>query len=97
MDSWDTGISSETIWSVMRNRAVRHYGTPKDPQDLGRCLRLLDVAPGWRERLGEVAMRFPEWKPLVDNWTLLETLYRAEAPTGYAPRCAALMRKLRGE
>lgn len=77
----DTGISSKTIWAVMLGAVQGEarwptYGTPADPDDFGRCYRLLELIPEWRGRLHEVAERFPDWAPLVENWEELEELFR---------------------
>jgi hypothetical protein len=84
----DTGISSKTIWSVMMGVEVLgteawslQYDVPLDPDDFGRCYRLLELIPGWRARLGEVADRFPAWRPLVEHWSELEALYRPVVET----------------
>ena len=69
---------------------------PADPDDFGRCYRLLALIPEWRPRLGEVSALFRKWKPLVDHWAELEALYQEEVPNhrGSAPRLYALMRSL---
>jgi hypothetical protein len=74
----DSGVSSETIFQVMTGISVRWTGTPMDSDDFGRCFRLLEKFPHWRDRLDEVAAQFPEWKGLVDNWSKLEFLYKRE-------------------
>ena len=102
--SGDTGSSSLTIWSVMMGRRVgQAHGerfwpdVPYDPDDFGRCYRLLKKMPTWRERLPEVAERYPKWKALVEHWDEIEQLYLKELPSGRAPKCYALMRKCRRE
>lgn len=67
---------------------------PQDPDDLGRCIRLLDRFPAWRARLGEVAAQHPAWAPMVSVWSDLEAVYREELPGGAFPATAALMRTL---
>lgn len=74
----DTGISSETIYSVMTGRQVRTTGYPLDASDFGRCYRLLALFPDWRPRMQEVADRFKEWGPLVREWDLLTQLYEQD-------------------
>lgn len=96
--SGDTGISSETIWSVMMGRPARRHSydnTPADPSDFRRCYRLLKVMPAWRARLPEVATEFPKWGPLVDAWDELTALYEEEAPLKLAPKLYARMQELR--
>jgi hypothetical protein len=107
----DTGTSSMTIlhtlggcrWARMRvENALWQRGraslgrVPFDPDDLGRCIRLLDIFPAWRERLGEVAAKYPAWATLVRHWPEMEALYREELPehAGTAPQLLARMRGL---
>jgi hypothetical protein len=89
LSNGDTGISSLTIWSVMTGRPVRqsyfYPDVPQDPDDFGRCYRLLAVMPSWRERLPEVAAKYPEWRPLVDAWDELTALYEASDRAGWKP------------
>ena len=74
--SWDTGLSSMTIFKFMKNGHVDRPEVPHDVDDLGRCIRLLRVAPPtWRKCLQNLARAYPEWARLVANWDLLETLY----------------------
>lgn len=73
----DTGLSSETIVAVMSG-AVNPPGRfgweyPRDPGDLGRCLRLLRLIPEWRERISEMSKCGPVWDQLAAHWTELET------------------------
>ena len=71
----DTGISSMTIYSVMMGVPVDRADVPHDPDDFGRCYRLLRLFPAWRKRLDQVAERYPAWKSLVQEWSVLESLY----------------------
>lgn len=99
--SWDTGISSATIWSVcMDRRAFSDLpvgDVPQDPDDFGRCYRLLRAFPEWRAKLPRVADLYPAWKPLVARWDDLTRLYEEELPTGSAPRLFALLQELRAD
>lgn len=76
----DTGVSSATIWSVMVGPAspYRQYQPPRDPDDFGRCYRLLKYFPAWLPRLGEVSQTYPQWKGLIDRWTDLTRLYEGQ-------------------
>lgn len=88
LEGTDWGLSSMTMFSALAdNRANRDSGfrklgsfggsTPADTDDFGRCHRLLEKFPAWRERLAEVAKAFPDtqWKQLVPHWEDLTKLY----------------------
>jgi hypothetical protein len=74
------------------------HDVPCDPDDFGRCYRLLRLFPTWRARLGEVSAKYPRWKPMVDAWDELTALYEEEIPKHYGPahKLYARMLQLRG-
>lgn len=76
--SGDTGVSSESIAKHMMGLpgGTWGYGYPSDGSDLGRCIRLLDAIPEWRERLPEMARHSEAWAELVKHWDELETMHR---------------------
>lgn len=81
----ETGVSSMTIWAVLMNAVMDDedryrgsYDIPYDSGDFGRCYKLLEAVPGFRERLGEVGERFPIWRPFVREWEFLERMYAQE-------------------
>lgn len=82
--SCETGTSSKTIAAVLSGHAdvlqyVMRFDAPHDTSDVGRCVRLLDLAPkGWRKRLGRVAEVCPTWAPLVERWPEIEAAYRED-------------------
>jgi len=94
IESRDVGVSSIAIWTVMtdekhpRPERGKSYHVrwsneaPADSQDFGRCYRLLKRFPDWRPRLGEVAQRFPWWKPFVEGWDELTALYERAIADG---------------
>jgi hypothetical protein len=100
LNSGDTGTSSLTIFATMtgNSQPVRYgFGNwPQDASDLGRCVRLLDRFPEWRARMGEMAARYPKWRPFAEAWADLEALYKEESqsPTGRAPKTYALLQGL---
>ena len=54
---------------------------PHDPSDVGRCVRLLDLAAqngqNWRERMGELAS-VKEWARLAPRWAEVEAAYHQD-------------------
>lgn len=88
-ESWivrgKTGVSSKTIWAHFCFGVEPDYpGEPHDPSDFLRCYWLLKLAPEWRQRLPELAERYPRWKPLVENWAELETMLEQAWPKSCA-------------
>lgn len=95
----DSGLSSKTIASVLVSElrgCAPECNVPHDPDDFGRCYRLLKLIPNGVQRLGEVAKRFPEWTGLVQNWAELTELYEEELPTGEAPKLYRRIQQLIG-
>lgn len=93
--SWDTGISSKTIWMIMTGKTVNDYGSPpRDPSDFGRCYRLLEKFTEWKPRLSEVSARFTTWEPYIAAWPELTALYEEELPQGTAPKLYARLKQL---
>lgn len=93
----DVGLSSLALLAFMeRNNLPKsdRYDHPLDPSDLGRCMKLMDIEPSYRERIHEIAVLSPEWAALSEHWSELEALYLEEYPTGYAPKCYARMQEL---
>ena len=84
----DTGVSSRTIACVMIGWPISDImigwrgDAPYDTSDVGRCVRLLDLAAehgeDWRARLHEVAARVSAWAPLVPRWADIEAAYRED-------------------
>lgn len=69
--SGDTGVSSKAIAAHMSGAGTTGdfwWWGPADPADLGRCLRLLELFPEWKPRMGEMASRHPDWAQLVPHW-----------------------------
>ncbi len=93
----DRGLSSETIWRVMRGwnlgegRGGVLLGYPHDPDDFSRCRKLLDLIPEWRARIAMVAERLPWFRPFTDRWDEMDRLWDEESPGGACPKLYALM------
>lgn len=71
-----TGLSSEAIARFML-WGEKKKDIPWDLSDFGRCVRLLNEIPEWRERLPEMAESIPAWSGLVERWSELERLHTA--------------------
>lgn len=92
--SRDTGLSSIAIVAFMEGAGDGKYSHPLDPDDLGRCIRLLSLAPEYRARLEEMKAASPQWAVLIEHWAEIEKLYFLEFSMGCAPACNDRMRDL---
>jgi hypothetical protein len=72
----EVGLSSRYLASVLSGRFIadRHY--PRDADDFGRCVKLLDAAPELREHLPLMHEHGEEWSRLVGRWQEAEKAYR---------------------
>jgi hypothetical protein len=94
MLSGDTGISSKTMVARFEGTSCQWRGYPHDPDDLGRCIRLLRAVPEYLPRLPEMRAEGPVWAALVDAWWELSDLFLQEEPSGRAPKCYARMQEI---
>jgi len=53
---------------------------PHDPDDLGRCRKLVEQVPEIREKFEDMSSCSPEWAGLVASWEELCSLMDSEAP-----------------
>jgi len=95
----DTGASSEAIWAHMMGAGTPRFGWsyPLDPDDLGRCLRLLELIPEWKSRMPEMATRSKSWAALIANWGAIAMTMADEVGIDWskgrrAPKTYALMK-----
>jgi hypothetical protein len=97
----ERGISSNTIVEHLTGiPATRGWKShPLDPDDLGRCRKLLDQCQELVPRFWGVRELSPQWMALVDRWYDLCAMMDDEAPdwrsgTGRCPKTYALMKDL---
>ena len=73
------GRSSDAIaLTALTGIATMAQHHPHDPDDLSRCLLLLEGAPEARRALAMLARESPRWATLVENWEELEATLRRE-------------------
>lgn len=75
----DSGLSSKALVQAITGAsllAVADAGRyPLDPDDFGRCSRVLAKFPELRTQLSKVAALGPVWAALIEHWDELEQLY----------------------
>ncbi|AUR95169.1 hypothetical protein NVP1201B_64 [Vibrio phage 1.201.B._10N.286.55.F1] len=70
------GSSSKCMATYLTTEVIPPYGDyPHDPDDLNRCLLLLEAVPELRDYLPQMANVNKQWKELVDNWDALESCF----------------------
>lgn len=64
------GLSSKRIWTHMTGTITSGNTSdyPYDPDDLNRCLLLLEAVPEWKARMGEMAAHGAVWAALAARW-----------------------------
>ena len=81
--SGDRGLSSNAILEVMEGfplgSITGHHNAPypHDGCDFRRCHMLLELAPEYKARLGEMRRLNSAWSNLVDRWDELTLLLEA--------------------
>ena len=103
LDDGEVGISSKAI-ALTAARGAAHKGRkyalgdyPHDPDDLRRCVLLLDRIPQARDLAFPVLVqRCPYWAALIPQWDRLVGMLREELEewTGLAPRTYEAMRAI---
>lgn len=94
----DTGVSSKAI-AMFLGAGVKPemWSTPSDPSDLGRCLRLLEKIPEFKERFAEMVEAGGFWPTFVERWSEMEQSMADEVGIDWsegksAPKTYELMR-----
>ena len=95
--SGDSGMSSKAICYHMLGMKSDGIFFPLDTSDLGRCLRLLELFPEWKPRMGEMARYSAQWAALVERWDELAEMMADEVGIDWskgerAPRTYAAMK-----
>lgn len=75
----DVGKSSRAIWAHMTGASMARTAPPVDPDDINRCLLLLDLIPEWAPRMGEMAAHGGDWAIYAPIWPQLSATFLAEA------------------
>lgn len=98
------GQSSRAIYCHMIGAVDKYgYNYPSDPDDLNRCLLLLDLIPEWAPRMAEMSVHGNVWAALAGRWGELTELFLEEVGLNWskghdlsATKTYALMKQLQG-
>lgn len=97
--SGSVGSSSKCMAKYLALGTITDRSHPYDPDDLDRCLQLLEAAPGLRQRLHKMADVSPQWAALVSRWDELEACHLEEvglrwSKASSAPKTFRLMQEI---
>lgn len=90
LDSDDTGASSLYMaWCLSagqfgywQGREQPEPAYPRDPDDLGRCIRLIEAVPEFGGKITEMAHRGAHWLAVTTNWDRWVKMYYDENDDG---------------
>lgn len=93
------GLSSKTMAMIALGLPAKRIDHPHDPDDLNRCLLLLEAAPGVRDIFPKIAQSSKVWAALIANWNEIELTFLHEVGLNWckaqsAPKTYALMRRV---
>ena len=74
----DTGLSRKFMASVLSGgqfKAQNNY--PRDPDDFGRCMRLIDAVPEFKGLIHLMCQHGHEWTAVANNWETWVGLYNS--------------------
>lgn len=100
--SSDTGLSSTYIAAAFSGipvlRQIVEVEAPRDTSDVGRCVRLLELAAknghDWRGRMGGLATGHGKrWAALAPRWPEIEAAYHEDVAAQQAHKAACLVGK----
>lgn len=98
----ERGVSSNSIVQHLTGlETLRGWDLdiPHDPDDLDRCLQLLEAVPLLRVMLPKMATASPRWAALIQRWDEIEASHLDEVGLRWtkakrAPKTYALMRSV---
>ena len=91
----DVGMSSKYMASVLAPTPwQQEFRYPHDPDDFGRCYRLLRAVPELRANSMRLAQCPAPWPQLHAEWLKLEALYEQELPANRAPKLYDEMKRI---
>lgn len=70
LDSDDVGMSSKFMAWVLNGGGFSkpQFAYPRDPDDFGRCLRMVRAVPGFEERIDLMLEHGEHWRAVANNW-----------------------------
>lgn len=74
----DVGMSSKFMTSVLSGQFRAEFAIPHDPDDLGRCIRMIQAMPGLKGSTHLMCGHGVMWSAVANNWERWSEMYNAE-------------------
>jgi hypothetical protein len=74
----EIGLSSGHMATIAGGSTGNGFA-PGDPDDLNRCIKLVDSVPEVREHFPAIAASSPRWNAVIEHWDELVSLFTEEA------------------
>lgn len=78
LESDDVGMSSKFMASVLTGKFKAEFAIPHDPDDLGRCIRMVKAMPELEGLIHLMCDHGVMWKAVANNWERWNEMYQAE-------------------
>ena len=86
----NVGISSRTMWCAIMGVKCYKADVPYDADDFSRCYDLYKFSELTSADLQKVAIIYPDWRPIIDQWDELCEMYVAKNYRGVNERLKAM-------
>lgn len=78
LGSDDVGMSSKFMASVLTGQFKAEFAIPYDPDDLGRCIRMIQAIPELKDSIHLMSSHGTMWTAVANNWERWCDMYQAE-------------------
>ena len=74
----DVGMSSKFMASALSGQFKAEFAYPRDPDDLGRCIRLIKAVPELKGLIHNMRSHGVMWTVVANNWERWSEMYEKE-------------------
>ena len=76
LGSDDVGMSSKFMASVLTGQFKAEFAIPYDPDDLGRCIRMIQAIPELKDQIHLMCSHGTMWTAVANNWERWSDMYQ---------------------
>lgn len=90
----NVGLSSRTMWGALMGTKCDGSDYPRDVDDFSRCYSLYVFCEVTKEDLERVVSIYPYWKPIVEHWDELCSMYEKRDYGGIYKALSSMREKI---